>query len=386
MFRSVLYFLIFVSGCFSFYAQTDSLIKSKKHKLVLGNDSNVVFSGTRIVTKTDTVSIHNIELSGYVSAYYAHYSDETQNSNGFVQFPTMAPRNNQFGLNLAQIGMEYHDQKVRGNIILHYGDIPETNWPKPFTLIQEAHVGVQLVKKLWLDAGFFKSHIGLESIQPRENITSSMSVIDYFEPYYFSGAKLTYQVNTKLSLQVNAFNGYNTYVETNKNKAIGFSALYDFNDNISITYNALSCDETPDNIKTKHQRFYHNLYATFKLRKLSFGIEANYGTQKNSKLFDSTKTASMNSALVVLKYQAFKKVGIYGRAEYFSDKNKILTGSLNLGNYIYGGTIGLEYKPAKNVAFSVEYRVLNCEQFIFKEKNYLTNQRDEIIFCLDVWF
>jgi Putative beta-barrel porin-2, OmpL-like. bbp2 len=94
----------------------------------------------------------------------------------------------------------------------------------------------------------------------------------------------------------------------------------------------------------------------------------------------------MNSALIVLKYQAFKKVGIYGRAEYFSDKNKILTGNLNLGNYIYGGTIGLEFKPAKNVALSAEYRVLKCEQFIFKEKNYLTNQRDEIIFCLDVWF
>jgi hypothetical protein len=385
MLRHLLYFLIAVNGYFSLNAQADSLPKTKKHKLVLGNDSNVVFSGTRIVTKTDTGNIHKIELSGYVSAYYAHYSDETTN-NGFVQFPTMAPRNNQFGLNLAQIGMEYHDQKVRGNITLQYGDIPETNWPKPFTLIQEAHVGVQLVKKLWLDAGFFKSHIGLESIQPRENITSSMSIIDYYEPYYFSGAKLTYQVNTKLSLQVNAFNGYNTYIETNKNKAIGFSALYDVNDNISITYNALSCDETPDNIKTKHQRFYHNLYGTFKLRKLSFGIEANYGTQKNSVLFDSTKTASMNSALIVLKYQAFKKVGIYGRAEYFSDKNKILTGNLNLGNYIYGGTIGLEFKPAKNVALSAEYRVLKCEKFIFKEKNYLTNQRDEIIFCLDVWF
>jgi len=386
MYKRVLYFLIVVNGYFSIHAQTDSLIKSKKHKLVLGNDSNVVFSGTRIVTKTDTGSIHKIELSGYVSSYYAHYSDETQNSNGFVQFPTMAPRNNQFGLNLAQIGMEYHDQKVRGNITLQYGDIPETNWPKPFTLIQEAHAGVRLVKNLWLDAGFFKSHIGLESIQPRENITSSMSVIDYYEPYYFSGAKLTYQVNNKLSLQINAFNGYNTYVETNKNKALGFSALYDVNDRISITYNALSCDETPNNVKTQHQRLYHNLYGTFKLKKLSFGIEANYGTQKNSKLGDSTKTASMNSALIVLKYQVLKKMGIYGRAEYFSDKNRILTGNLNLGNYIYGGTIGAEFKPAKNVALSIEYRVLKCEQFIFKEKNYLTNQRDEIIFCLDVWF
>ena len=385
MVNRILYFLVLVMSFFSSKGQTDSLIPSKKHKLIIGNDSNVVFSGTRIITKIDTGNIHKIELSGYVSAYYAHYSDETIN-NGFVQFPTMAPRNNQFGLNLAQLGMEYHDHKVRGNITLQYGDIPESNWPKPFTLIQEAHAGVKLVKNLWLDAGFFKSHIGLESIQPRENITSSMSVIDYYEPYFFSGAKMTYQVNSKLTLQVNAFNGYNTYIETNKNKALGFSALYDVNDRISLTYNALTCDETPDNKKTKHQRFYHNLYGTFKLGKVSFGIEVNYGTQKNSKLLDSTETASMNSSLVVFKYQAFKKVGIYGRVEYFSDKNRILTGTLNLGNFIYGGTFGIEFKPSKNVALSTEYRVLQCDQFIFKEKNYLSNQRNEVIFCLDVWF
>ncbi len=381
----LLYFIHFILAFSLVKAQNDSIPKHKKHKLVLGSDSNLVFSGTRIVTKTDTGDIHKIELSGYVSAYYAHYSDETE-KNGFVQFPTMAPRNNQFGLNLAQIGMEYHDQNVRGNITLQYGDIPESNWPKPFTLIQEAHVGVKLIKNLWFDAGFFKSHIGLESIQPRENITSSMSVIDYYEPYYFSGAKLTYQVNAKLSLQLNAFNGYNTYVETNKNKALGFSALYDVNNNISFTYNLLSCDETADNIKTKHQRFYHNLYGTFKLGKISLGIEANYGTQKNTLLSDTNKTASMNSALIILKYQLFKKIGVYGRAEYFADKNRILTNGMNLGNNIYGGTFGIEYKPYKNVSFSSEYRVLQCDAFIFKEKNYVTNQRSELILCLDVWF
>lgn len=380
-----LYFTLFYLAFFLIKAQSDSTAKQKKHKLVLGVDTNLIFSGTRIISKTDTNEIHKIELSGYVSSYYAHYSDEIE-KNGFVQFPTMAPRNNQFGLNIAQIGMEYLDKNVRGNIILQYGDIPETNWPKPFTLIQEAHAGVRLIKNLWLDAGFFKTHIGLESIQPRENITSSMSVVNYYEPYYFSGAKLTYQLNSKLSLQLNAFNGYNIYVETNKNKVLGFSALYDLNKHVSLTYNLLSCDETPDLVKVKHQRFYHNFYGTIKYQKLSLGIELNYGTQKNSLLTDTTKTASMNSALIVLKYQVLKKIGVYGRAEYFSDKNKILTNGLNLGKFIYGETFGVEFKPYKNVALSLESRVLKCDAFIFKEKNYLTNQRQEIIFCLDTWF
>ncbi len=384
MFYYFKYLFVFSLFSLSFHAQTDT-VKLRKSKLVISNDTNIVFSGTRIVTKTDTNEFHKIELSGYVSTYYANYDDEKE-TNGFVQFPTMAARNKQFGLNMAQIGMEYHNQNLRSNITLHYGDIPETNWPKPFTLIQEAHAGIKLIKNLWLDAGFFKSHIGLESIQPRENVTSSMSVIDYYEPYFFSGAKLTYQVNSKISIQINAFNGYNTYLENNKNKALGFSALYDINNNISITYNLLSCDETADDIKTKHQRFYHNLYGTFKLNKLSLGVEANYGTQQNSLLKDTTKTASMYSALLVLKYQALKKIGVYGRGEYFSDKNKILTNNLDIGSYIYGVTGGLEFKPNKTVALSAEYRLLQSDNLIFKRGNYSINQRNEFIFCLDVWF
>lgn len=386
MFTKIKYILFLISLSVGLKSQTDSLkTNNHKHKLVLGIDSNIVFSGTRIVTKTDTNSFHKIELSGYVSTYYADYSDEKQ-KNGFVQFPTMAARNKQFGLNIAQIGLEYHNQNLRSNITLHYGDIPESNWPKPFTLIQEAHAGVKLIKNLWLDAGFFKSHIGLESIQPRENITSSMSVIDYYEPYFFSGAKLTYQFNSKLSVQINAFNGYNTYVETNKNKALGLSAIYDVNNNISITYNLISCDETPDNIKTKHQRYYHNLYATFKLNKLSLGVEANYGTQKNSLIIDTNKTASMFSGLIVLKYQLLKKLAPYARGEYFSDKNKILTNGLDLGNYIYGITGGVEIKPYKTVALSAEYRLLQCENLLFYRNGSISNQRNEFIFCLDVWF
>ncbi len=382
---SFIIFLVFVLAQKS-QSQTDSTKQQKpKTKIVLDNDTNVILSGTRIVSKTDSAEYHKVEISGYVSAYYADYSDEIEN-NGFVQFPTMAPRNKQFGLNIAQIGMQYQEESFRGNITLHYGDIPESNWPKPFTLIQEAHAGFKIIKNLWLDAGFFKTHIGLESIQPRENITSSISVITYYEPYFLSGAKLTYQLNKKLTLQLNAFNGYNEYIENNKNKAVGFSALYDLNDKVSFTYNLLSCDETPDNIKTKHQRFYHNLYGIFKWRKWQGGIELNYGTQKNSLLSDSTKLASMVSGLIVAKYQIVKKLGAYARAEYFSDKNQILTGTTSLGNYLYGLTGGLEYHPLPTVSLSTEYRIIESDNLIFKEGHSMTNQRHEVIICLDVWF
>ena len=378
--------LLFLFVSLDFMGQNDSIPqKEKKNKLIIGGDTNLLFTGTRIVEKEDSSGRRSFIIGGYVSAYYAYYTDEKTN-NGFVQFPTMAPRNNELGLNLIQLSMQYRSKTVRSNITLHYGDIPESTWPRTFNLIQEAHAGIKLVKGLWLDAGFFKSHIGLESTQPRENITSSMSVLDFYEPYYLSGAKLTYEVNKKLNIQINVFDGFNEYIEDNKNKAVGFSLLYDINNKTSLTYNFLTCDETPDNIKTKYQRYYNDLYLTFKSDKFDLGIEANYGWQEHSSLKDTNQTASLFSGLIVAKYAFIKKLAAYGRAEYFSDPDGILSRNEGMGDYIMGSTFGFEYKPVKNAALSIEGRCLQSDNLIFREGNYKVDQRYEFIICMDVWF
>jgi len=379
-------YAIFVTICGRLIAQQDTLHK-KKFTITTKSDSLKLLTGNRISEK-DEVDGSKLIFGGYVSAYYAHYTDQTSNK-GFVQFPTMAARNDQFALNLAQLSMQYRSKNVRGNIAMHYGDLPASVWSAEYNLIQEANAGFRIIKKLWLDAGFFKTHIGLESIQPRENITSSMSVPNFYDPYYLCGAKLTYEVNDKLSVQANVFNSYNGFVETNKNKALGLSVLYDLNKNVSFSYNFITSDETPDDMKTKHQRYLHNLYATIHLNKLTLGVDANYGTQKHSvtiPLKDSAKTASIYGGLVVAKYQLVKVFGLYGRAEYFSDPNSAFTGKMALGKYIYGGTFGAEYKPYKTVSFSVEGRLLQSDNLIFREANYMTNQRYEMISCLDIWF
>jgi hypothetical protein len=320
-----------------------------------------------------------------VSSYYAYYDDAVTKGD-FVQFPTICPRNDQFGLNMAMISMEYRSRNLRSNLVFHYGDIPASSWPAQFNLIQEAHAGFRLYKGLWLDAGFFKTHIGLESFQPRENVTSSMAILTFYEPYYLSGAKLTYEINSKFLIQLNAFNGYNEYVDNNKNKAFGFSTVYSPLENISITYNFLTCDETPDDQPVKHQRYYNNLYATMKLKKLDVGIEMNYGIQNNTLMSDPTKNAFMKSGLVVAEYNFTRKFSIYAREEYFSDPDRILSFDNHIGNYIYGTTGGIEIKPFKNMALSIESRMLRSDNLIFKQGSFYTNQRMEYIACLDVWF
>lgn len=325
-----------------------------------------------------------LHIGGYISSYFS-LNDDDNLPNGFVQFPTLEPRKDQFSLNMALISMNYKSQNMRGNIILHYGDVPESSWPRTFNLIQEANGGFRIFKKLWFDAGFFKTHIGIESFQPRENIASSMSIVNFYDPYFLSGAKLTYLASSKLSLQVNVFNGYNEYLDNNRNKAFGFTSVYNAK-NFSVTYNILTCDESPDSSKIKHQRIMHNAYSKIHYKKFTIGLDANFGTQQNSSKKDSSATAFVYGGLVIVKYQFIKQIASYARVENFSDANQVLSGSLNIGNYIHGTTVGIELIPHKTVSLSAEWRILEADNLIFKQGNKITNQRNEFNLCLDLWF
>src|SRR6476469_1078968 len=105
--------------------------------------------------------VPGLTLSGYADAYLAFYTDSL-GPGAFQKLPTYAPRSNSICLNIVQLNAAYKTEKVRGLITLHYGDIPASSWSGTFNMIQDANVGVRLHKKLWLDAGFFRTHIGAE--------------------------------------------------------------------------------------------------------------------------------------------------------------------------------------------------------------------------------
>lgn len=366
-------------------SQNDSSKKISVSIIQLNTDTSILFQHKRKDNGNET-NQPKLEIGAYLSTYYGLYTEDEQI--GFVKHPTMAARNNQFGLNMAMISLAYQSKTLRSNLSFHYGDIAESTWPAKYNLIQEANAGVELRKKLWLDVGIFRSHIGLESTQPRENITSSMSLANVYEPYFFSGAKLTYYLTSKLSIQLNAFNSFSSIVETNKNKLIGSTIIYSPNKALIFTYNFITGDDTPDSSKIKHQRFYNNFYLTYQRKKWSIGAEFNMGVQNNTKKVDSTNlsNAFMNSSLVVFKHQTFEKVGFYGRVEWFSDVDEMISVGANMGKYTWGTTCGFEYKPLKNVAMSIEGRYLKSEKTSFIYNNSLKDNRLEGIFCLDVWF
>jgi hypothetical protein len=356
--------------------------------------SDLTFTGTRINPYSQEFdSTGKVTVSGYIDTYYAYYTD-TAGSGGFQKFPTAAPRSNQVGINILQVSAKYQSERLRGVATVFFGDCPQSAWSPHLNLIQEANAGFRIAGRWWLDAGFFRTHIGLESIQPRENITTSFATTTYFEPYFLSGAKLTWQHSEKLILQLNAFNGFNTFVETNSNKALGFSTAYAPDSRWSYTFSTIFCDESPDGFPRNQLRNYNNLVAVYKSPRLTIGLEGNFGWQQHSGLTDSSATAYMCSALAAAKYRFTHHWGIYGRGEIYTDPDEMLTGPVQNADHtltgldVVGFTGGIEYKPIPNAYLRTEYRFLQTKpsERIFFYNSGSVNYRNEIIVSLGLWF
>lgn len=356
--------------------------------------SDLTFTGTKINPYSQEFdSTGKIHVSGYVDTYYSYYSD-TLSADGYAKFPTSAARNNQIGLNIIQLSAKYQSKKMRGVVTLFYGDVPLSAWSARLNLIQEANVGFNIYKKLWIDAGYFRTHIGLESIQPRENITSSFATTTYFEPYFLSGAKLTWQESEKWTFQTAIFNGFNTFIETNNNKAFSASIAFIPSSKWSHSLTSMVSDEYPKGSSQTHYRVYTNYVGVFKTSRVTLGLEGNFGTQQHSQLKDSTKTAIIYSGIIALKYRLTPKHGVYSRLELFSDLDEVLTGPIQNDNHtltgldIFGVTLGYEFKPIPNAFFRIESRYLNTksDEKIFYHNKQSTHIRWEGIASIGLWF
>ena len=327
-------------------------------------------------------------FSGYVDAYYAYYTDSLGGVGSYQKFPSISAKSNAFGLNTAQITAQYDADKVRGIVTLHYGDIAKSAWSPLFNNIMEAHAGIRLSKKLWLDAGFFRTHIGAEGLLPKENFTSSVSVTTFYEPYYESGARLNYNPNEKLSINLFLLNGYNIYEDNNNSKSFGMLVTYALGDKGSIGYNNYIGDDTPSGADTiNHSRSYHNVFVNYTIKKLKIQLGLDFATQKNSDYTNGTETAAMNSGLLALKYQLKEKVAVYGRGEFFNDPQGFMSGVIidRTGKYTglksIGGTFGIEYKPTDNTYLRIEGRQIQMQkdQDIFVNNGHTINRRELLI-------
>ena len=335
-----------------------------------------------------------VKVSGYVDAYYGFYNDSVGQTN-FQKFPSVCPRSNQFGLNTAHLGFQFDGEITRAYVVLHYGDIPVSAWSGTFNPIMEAHAGVRLTKNCWLDAGFFRTHVGAESLLPNENITTSVSVSTFYEPYFESGIRLNYIPNDRWAINIFALNGYNIFEDNNEKKSLGTLVTYAFNEHGNIGYSNYIGDDTPveaDSIA--HMRLFSNIFVNYQLKKLKMQIGIDNIVQKNSDLVNPTQSAMMLSGVLSFKYQFIDKFAAYTRGEFFNDPQGFMGGVITdrknkqTGIKLFGITGGVELKPTPNAIIRLEARELitDKDQEIFYWKGEIKNNRLEILMNIGISF
>jgi hypothetical protein len=318
------------------------------------------------------------KISGYIDAYYAYYTDSAGTGN-YQKFPSVSPRSKQFGLNTAQLSFQYDAEKVRGIITVHFGDIAKSAWSSTFNNIMEAHAGIRLCKKLWLDAGFFRTHFGTEGLLPKENFVSSVSVNTFYEPYFEAGVRLNFIPDEKWSMSLYALNGYNMYEDNNKKKSLGTLVTYAFSDNGNVGYSNYLGDDSPQGDSISHFRIHQNLFFNYQVNKIKIQMGGDYCMQQHSDITHKNKMATMHSGVLGFKYQLKEKYAISGRGELFNDPQGFMSvvfidkANKYTGFKLWGVTLSAEYKPTENSYIRIEGRRLqmdkNQEIFSWNGKN-----------------
>lgn len=305
----------------------------------------------------------NFSYSAYVDAYYSYDNDKTDYFAPRL-FATTAPYRDQFGLNIAQASLKYNSEKVRGMFTLQFGDIPEADFG-PVTrskYIQEANAGFSPAKNFWIDAGYFLTHIGTESI-PRTNILSTFSLPGNFEPLFQSGIKFSYDFSDKFSGSLLVLNGYNLFEDNNKNKSAGVQLSYAPNSRLNFVYNNIFGNEQPQGTIGK-TRLLNNFIVYYNpTEKTEVVAMFDYGMQEKSKFSDTTKSGDFYGATITGRYRFIPQFSAALRGEFFQDLNAIVSPVLSDGRGVKANAVslGIEYRPVEEAFLRLEYRFIKMD-------------------------
>jgi len=322
--------------------------------------------------QTDTASTApgKLAFSGFADIYYAYDFNKpaTHERPGFLYNHN---RHNEFNVNLAFLKAAYTSDRVRGNLAVMAGTYAQYNLaaePDLLRNIFEANAGVRLAPGLWLDAGVFLSHIGLESAISKDNYTLTRSLAAENSPYYESGVKVTYEAGSKWVFTGLVLNGWQNIREPegNSSKALGTQIQFKPTDKILLNSSTFFGNEKPDN--AKQRRYFHNFYATFHLQpQLKLAAFFDIGAEKELEA-DSYNT--WYSPAILLRYDLSDKVAVAARAEYYRDENGVIISSGTPNGFkTTGYSLNLDYAPATNVLLRVEGRLLDSKNALFTRDN-----------------
>jgi len=340
--------------------------------------------------------LKNFSFGFYIDAYVNSTFNSKGDTSNVVPFSSNCPVQNQIRLNLAALEIYYNAEKVRGKLVLQYGDAPNLLADPDAQFIKylrQANFGFRIVKNLWIDLGYMFNPVGYESMWPVINQLSTVTIGGYYEPGSVLGAKLSYKFSKKFSGGLMVGNPYSLAYGKNTHMAGMIFLTYSPLDNLSFTYNNFFGNQALKNAKMKNNILYNNLVIIYNpIKNIKLVGQVDYAVQTNSHLPpDTNKMAALFSGFIQAGYNFEKHFAITARYEWLNDPNGFLTGTYPVdgkqkGLFSNGFTAGFEYRPMKIGYIRVEYRYIESGKGMYTYKSKTSENIQALVFTTGVRF
>lgn len=316
----------------------------------------------------------SLKISSYIEIYYSYDFGKPSNHNK-PPFIYSFNRSNEVNLNLGFIKASFENKSVRANLAIMAGTYSNANLasePGVLKNIYEANAGAKIHKdkNLWIDAGVFGSHLGVESAVGKDcwNLTRSMAADN--SPYYETGIKATYiSDNSKWLISGLILNGWQRIQRMNGNNtlALGHQITYAPSKKITINSSSFIGNDKPDSVK--QMRYFHNLYAKYEWNE-KYGLIAGFDIGAEQKNKASSDYYMWYTPYIQLRYILSKKITLAARGEYYHDKNQviIITGTTN-GFQTFGYSINTDIYIHPYAVWRIEAKTLHSKDAIFTLNN-----------------
>lgn len=319
----------------------------------------VLMTGIARAQPPDSIAGGVLRFMGYVDAYHAYDFGHSQDDDR-PPFLYQYDRHNETDLNLGLLHLTYEKPRARAAFGLMAGTYPQANLigePELLRNINEARVGIKLSRgrAIWLDAGVFTSHIGMESAIGIDNWTLTRSIVAENSPYYLSGARLTWTISEKLEVAVLHVNGWQRIRRIQNNTpCFGTQLLWSPNSRMKFNWSTFAGSDVPDSLGS--YRFFNNLWFSWEGGRWGVQLSADAGLQQS--VADSWQEWA--GAVCIVRRQVHERIRASGRIEYYSDPEQVIvpTGTPH-GLTVFGYSLGFDLTVAHDAQVRLEGRTFH---------------------------
>ena len=313
------------------------------------------------------------EFFGYVGVYFGYDFNNPASLTrpGFVYSENL---HNQIAVNIALLGARYAGSRVRGTFAIQTGTYPDVNYaaePGVFKNIYEAWGGVKLARYLWLDAGIFLSHIGLEGPLSRDDLTLTRSIMADNSPYYETGAKLTYDRGGRWLFTGLLINGWQVIRDRNQNFGLGSQVQFRPTARLLLNSSTYAGEgrNLPDSV-SRRLRYFHDFYLTYDPGP-KWKIAAAFDTGWEEAGAGRAGYNAWQGTALIVRRRTSQRTGVVGRVEYFHDPTGVLAPTRAGGLRTLGYSLGLDYVPVPRVILRAEVKQFRDRDAVYEKQKTL---------------